>query len=98
MNSCVLAHFTNNKRYFKSYRPINNYTVSIVTSDIFSIKGIEIIQMEVFILPEKIKIRFQINNIYYSSQIRMSLLSPIKLFRQLEVTYIEKHRYPIDAK
>jgi hypothetical protein len=31
------------------------------------------------------KIRFQINDIYYSSKIRINLLSSIKLFRQSEI-------------
>jgi hypothetical protein len=57
MDSYVLTHFTNNKRYFKNYRQINNQIVSIVISDPFSIKGIEIIQLEMFI-SKKIKIRF----------------------------------------
>jgi hypothetical protein len=43
LNLCVSAHFTNNKRYFKNYRPINNYTASTVTSDLFSVERIEII-------------------------------------------------------
>jgi hypothetical protein len=65
LNSYVLAYFTNNKRYFKSYRQINNYTASTVINNFFSIKGIRIIQLEILI-SKKMKIRFQINNIYYS--------------------------------
>jgi hypothetical protein len=76
----VLAYFTNNKRYFKNYRQINNQITSIITSDPFLIEGIGIIQLKILILKE-IKIRFQINNIYYSLKIRMNLLSSIKLFR-----------------
>jgi hypothetical protein len=40
--------------------------------------------LEILILKE-MKVRFQMNNIYYSLKIRMSLLLPIKLFRQLEI-------------
>jgi hypothetical protein len=40
-----------------------------------------------FILKE-MKIRFQINDIYYSSKIRINLLLSIKLFRQSEITDI----------
>jgi hypothetical protein len=40
--------------------------------------------LEIFILKE-MKVRFQINDIYYSPKIRMNLLSPIKLFRQSEI-------------
>jgi hypothetical protein len=65
LDSYASAYFINNKRYFKSYRQINNYTVLTITSDSFSIEGIEIIQLEVLISKE-IKIRFQINDIYYS--------------------------------
>jgi hypothetical protein len=43
LNLCALAHFINNKRYFKNYRQINNHTTSTVTNNLFSIKGIEII-------------------------------------------------------
>jgi hypothetical protein len=39
----VSIYFTNNKRYFKNYRQINNYTASTIISDIFSIKEIRII-------------------------------------------------------
>jgi hypothetical protein len=35
LNLYVLTHFINNKLYFKSYRLINNFTASIVTSDLF---------------------------------------------------------------
>jgi hypothetical protein len=38
-------------------------------------------ELEVFILKE-IKVRFQMNDIYYSPKIRMNLLLFIKLFRQ----------------
>jgi hypothetical protein len=56
VNSYVLAHFTNNKRYFKSYRLINNYIISTVISDLFSIEGIGIIQIEVLISKEMTKV------------------------------------------
>jgi hypothetical protein len=49
--------FINNKRYFKSYRQINNYIISTVISDLFLIEGIEIIQLEMLISKE-IKVRF----------------------------------------
>jgi hypothetical protein len=57
LNLCVSAHFTNNKRYFKNYRQINNYIVSTVTNDLFSIEEIGIIQLEI-LTPKEIKIRF----------------------------------------
>jgi hypothetical protein len=87
LDSCALTHFTNNKRYFKNYRQINNQTASTVTNDPFSIKRIKTIQLEI-LTPKEIKIRFQINNIYYSPKIRMNLLSSTKLFRQSEITDI----------
>jgi hypothetical protein len=34
------------------------------------------------------KIRFQMNDVYYSLKIRINLLSLIKLFRQLEIINI----------
>jgi hypothetical protein len=37
------------------------------------------------LILKKMKIRFQINDIYYSLKIRINLLSLIKLFRQLEI-------------
>jgi hypothetical protein len=40
------------------------------------------------LIPKEMKIRFQINDIYYSSQIRMNLLLFTKLFRQSEITDI----------
>jgi hypothetical protein len=43
LNLYVLAHLINNKRYFKNYRQINNYTASSVTSNLFLIEEIEII-------------------------------------------------------
>jgi hypothetical protein len=43
LNLYALTHFTNNKRYFKSYRQINNYIISTITNDLFLIKEIEII-------------------------------------------------------
>jgi hypothetical protein len=57
LNLYVLAYFINNKRYFKSYRQINNYTILTVTSDLFLIKGIGTIQLEVLI-PKEMNIRF----------------------------------------
>ena len=51
------AHFINNKRYFKSYRQINNYIISTVISDSLSIKEIGIIQLKILI-PKEMKIRF----------------------------------------
>jgi hypothetical protein len=84
LDLCVSAHFINNKRYFKNYRQINNQTASTVTNDPFSIEGIGIIQLEVFIL-KGMKVRFQMNDIYYSLKIRMNLLSLTKLFRQSEI-------------
>jgi hypothetical protein len=84
LDSYASAYFINNKRYFKNYRQINNQTVSTVTNDPFSIKRIGIIQLKIFILKE-MKIRFQINDIYYSLKIRINLLSPTKLFRQSEI-------------
>jgi hypothetical protein len=65
LNLYISAYFINNKRYFKNYRPINNYTVSTVINNLFLIEGIGIIQIEIFI-SEEMKIRFQINDIYYS--------------------------------
>jgi hypothetical protein len=65
LDLCVSVYFTNNKRYFKNYRSINNYIISPVTSDLFSIEGIGIIQIKILI-SEEMKIRFQINDIYYS--------------------------------
>jgi hypothetical protein len=53
----VLIYFINNKRYFKSYRQINNYTVLTITSDLFLVEGIEIIQLEI-LTPKEMKIRF----------------------------------------
>jgi hypothetical protein len=53
----VSAHFINNKRYFKNYRSINNYIISTVISDLFSIEEIGIIQIEMFI-PKEMKVRF----------------------------------------
>jgi hypothetical protein len=83
----TFQHISHNKRYFKSYRSINNHTISIIISDLFSIEGIGIIQIKIFI-SEEMKIRFQINDIYYSPQIRTNLLLFIKLFRQLKITDI----------
>jgi hypothetical protein len=57
MRRHLKVNYTNNKRYFKNYRQINNYTVSTVTSDFFLIEGIEIIQLKIFI-SEEIKVRF----------------------------------------
>jgi hypothetical protein len=34
----VSIYFTNNKRYFKNYRQINNYIASTIISDLFLIK------------------------------------------------------------
>jgi hypothetical protein len=87
LDSYVSTHFTNNKRYFKNYRQINNQTISTVTNDSFSIEKIEIIQLKILI-PKKMKIRFQMNDMYYSPKIRINLLSPTKLFRQLEIINI----------
>jgi hypothetical protein len=87
LNSYALAHFTNNKRYFKNYRQINNQTASTVTNNSFLIKGIGIIQLEILISKE-MKVRFQMNNMYYSPKIRINLLSFTKLFRQSEITDI----------
>jgi hypothetical protein len=84
LDSYVSAHFINNKRYFKNYRQINNQTASTVTSDPFSIERIGIIQLKILISKE-MKIRFQMNDIYYSPKIRINLLSPTKLFRQSEI-------------
>jgi hypothetical protein len=64
----VLIYFTNNKRYFKNYRQINNQTVSIIINNPFLIEGIGTIQLEVLIL-KRMKVRFQINDIYYSLKI-----------------------------
>jgi hypothetical protein len=49
----VSTHFINNKRYFKSYRQINNYTILTVTSDLFLIEGIEIIQLKILISKKR---------------------------------------------
>jgi hypothetical protein len=76
----VLVYFINNTRYFKNYRQINNQPTSTVINDPFSINRIKIIQLEILTL-KKMKIRFQMNDIYYSSKIRINLLSPTKLFR-----------------
>jgi hypothetical protein len=43
LDSYASIYFTNNQRYFKNYRLINNYIISIVISDLFLIKGIRII-------------------------------------------------------
>jgi hypothetical protein len=37
------------------------------------------------LILKEMKVRFQINDIYYSLKIRINLLSPIKLFRQSEI-------------
>jgi hypothetical protein len=43
LDLCASVYFINNKRYFKSYRLINNYTVSTVNNDFFSIERTRII-------------------------------------------------------
>jgi hypothetical protein len=85
LDSCASAHFTNNKRYFKTFRPINHHTASTVTSDLFSIEGIGTIQLEV-LTQEGTKVLFQVNDVYCLPRIRMSLLSPTELFRQSGIT------------
>jgi hypothetical protein len=43
LNLCVSTHYISNKRYFNNYRQINNYIISTVTNNLFSIERIEII-------------------------------------------------------
>jgi hypothetical protein len=57
LNLYASTYFTNNKRYFKNYRPINNYTVSTVTNNLFSIEETGIIQIKILI-PKRRKVRF----------------------------------------
>jgi hypothetical protein len=43
LNLYVSAYFINHKQYFKSYRSSDNYVISTVISDLFSIEKIGII-------------------------------------------------------